>query len=57
LSWASFLAPNYDDRTKLLTLRELMSLLGMFTVIAIPAIVEINDLFQASKHPVKLILV
>ena len=43
LSWASFLAPNYDDRTKLLTLRELMSLLGMFTVIAIPAIVEIND--------------
>ena len=43
LSWASFLAPNYDDRTKLLTLRELMSLMGMFTVIAIPAIVEIND--------------
>ena len=43
LSWASFLAPNYDERTKLLTLRELMSLLGMFSVIAIPAIVEIND--------------
>ena len=43
LSWSSFLAPNYDDRTKLLTLRELMSLLGMFSVIAIPAIVEIND--------------
>ena len=43
LSWSSFLAPNYDDRTKLLTLRELMSLMGMFTVIAIPAIVEIND--------------
>ena len=43
LSWASFLAPNYDDRTKLLTLRELMSLMGMFTVIAIPAIVEISD--------------
>ena len=43
LSWASFLVPNYDDRTKLLTLRELMSLMGMFTVIAIPAIVEIND--------------
>ena len=43
LSWASFLAPNYDDRTKLLTLRELMALVGMFSVIAIPAIVEIND--------------
>jgi len=43
LSWASFLAPNYDDRTKLLTLRELMALLGMFSVIAIPAFVEIND--------------
>ena len=39
LSWASFLSPNYDDRTKLLTLRELMSLMGMFTVIAIPTIV------------------
>ena len=33
LSWASFLAPDYDDRTKLLTLRELMSLFGMFSVI------------------------
>jgi glycoside/pentoside/hexuronide:cation symporter, GPH family len=43
LSWSSFLAPNYDERTRLLTLRELMSLLGMFAVIAIPAIVEIND--------------
>ena len=43
LSWASFLAPDYDDRTKLLTLRELMSLLGMFSVIAIPAFVEISD--------------
>ena len=27
LSWASFLAPDYDDRTKLLTLRELICLL------------------------------
>ena len=43
LSWATFLAPDYDDRTKLLTLRELMALLGMFSVIAIPAVVEIND--------------
>tara|TARA_B100000287_G_scaffold434227_1_gene498122 strand:- start:2142 stop:3482 length:1341 start_codon:yes stop_codon:yes gene_type:complete len=43
LSWSSFLAPNYDERTKLLTLRELMALFGMFSVIAIPAVVEIND--------------
>ena len=43
LSWATFLAPDYDERTKLLTLRELMALLGMFSVIAIPAVVEIND--------------
>ena len=43
LSWATNLAPDYDERTKLLTLRELMALLGMFSVIAIPAIVEIND--------------
>jgi|TARA_B100001059_G_scaffold236562_1_gene287810 Na+/melibiose symporter-like transporter len=43
LSWATFLAPDYDDRTKLLTLRELMALLGMFSVIAIPAFVEITD--------------
>ena len=43
LSWATFLVPDYDERTKLLTLRELMALLGMFSVIAIPAVVEIND--------------
>ena len=43
LSWATFLAPNYDERTKLLTLRELMALFGMFSVIAIPAVVEITD--------------
>ena len=43
LSWATFLAPDYDERTKLLTLRELMALLGMFSVIAIPAVVEITD--------------
>ncbi len=43
LSWSSFLAPNYDERTRLLTLRELMGLLGMFSVIAIPAFVEISD--------------
>ena len=43
LSWATFLAPDYDERTKLLTLRELMALFGMFSVIAIPAVVEITD--------------
>ena len=43
LSWATFLAPDYDERTKLLTLRELMALFGMFSVIAIPAFVEITD--------------
>ena len=43
LSWATFLVPDYDERTKLLTLRELMALLGMFSVIAIPAVVEITD--------------
>ena len=43
LSWATYLAPDYDERTRLLTLRELMALLGMFSVIAIPAIVEISD--------------
>tara|TARA_B100001029_G_C15043865_1_gene445639 strand:+ start:520 stop:1869 length:1350 start_codon:yes stop_codon:yes gene_type:complete len=43
LSWSTFLAPDYDDRTRLLTLRELMALLGMFSVIAIPAFVEISD--------------
>ena len=46
LSWATFLAPDYDDRTRLLTLREFMALLGMFSVIAIPAIVEILSLIH-----------
>ena len=49
LSWSSFLAPNYDDRTKLLTLRELMSLLSMFCVITIPAIVELYDTSLEAK--------
>jgi len=44
LSWASFLAPNYDDRTKLLTLRELMSLMGMFTVIAYQPLLRLMTL-------------
>ena len=43
LSWSSFLASGYDDRTKLLTLREFMALIGMFCVIAIPAFVELYD--------------
>ena len=49
LSWSTFLAPDYDDRTRLLTLRELMALLGMFCVIAIPAIVELYDTSLSAK--------
>jgi len=49
LSWSTFLAPDYDDRTKLLTLRELMALLGMFCVIAIPAFVELYDTSLKAK--------
>ncbi|MDG1184216.1 MAG: MFS transporter [SAR86 cluster bacterium] len=49
LSWSTYLAPDYDDRTRLLTLRELMALLGMFCVIAIPAIVELYDTSLSAK--------
>ena len=49
LSWSTFLAPDYDDRTRLLTLRALMALLGMFCVIAIPAIVELYDTSLSAK--------
>jgi GPH family glycoside/pentoside/hexuronide:cation symporter len=49
LSWSTFIAPDYDDRTRLLTLRELMALLGMFCVIAIPAIVELYDTSLSAK--------
>ena len=49
LSWSTFLAPDYDDRTRLLTLREFMALLGMFCVIAIPAIVELYDTSLSAK--------
>ncbi|MDA1342083.1 MAG: MFS transporter [Proteobacteria bacterium] len=49
LSWSSFLAPNYDERTKLLTLRELIALLSMFCVITIPAIVELFNTSLESK--------
>ncbi len=41
LSWASFIAPNYDDRTRLLTFREFFSLVSTLCVISIPAIIEI----------------
>tara|TARA_B100001113_G_scaffold89273_1_gene71361 strand:+ start:1498 stop:2847 length:1350 start_codon:yes stop_codon:yes gene_type:complete len=58
LSWATFLAPDYDNRTKLLTLRELMALLGMFSVIAIPAVVEINDSsLQAKVHAIGIFVI
>ena len=49
LSWSTFLAPDYDDRTRLLTLREFMALLGMFCVIAIPAVVELYDTSLSAK--------
>ena len=49
LSWSTFIAPDYDDRTRLLTLREFMALLGMFCVIAIPAIVELYDTSLSAK--------
>ena len=49
LSWSTYLAPDYDDRTRLLTLRELMALLGMFCVIAIPAVVELYDTSLTAK--------
>ena len=49
LSWSTFLAPDYDDRTRLLTLREFMALLGMFCVIAIPALVELYDTSLSAK--------
>ena len=49
LSWSTFLAPDYDDRTRLLTLREFMALLGMFCVIVIPAIVELYDTSLSAK--------
>ena len=49
LSWSTFLAADYDDRTRLLTLRELMSLFGMFCVIAIPAFVELYDTSLKAK--------
>ena len=41
LSWSVVLAPDYDKRTNLLTLREVMSLLAALIVIAIPAVIEI----------------
>ena len=49
LSWSSFLVPDYDDRTRLLTLRELMALIGMLCVIAIPAIVELFNTSLEAK--------
>lgn len=49
LSWSVTLAPNYDNRTNLLTLRELMSLVSMFIVITIPAIIEIYTPSMTAK--------
>ncbi len=41
LSWSLIIAPSYDNRTNLMTLREFMALIGMFIVIAIPSVIEI----------------
>ena len=43
LSWASFIAPDYDERTKLLTLREIIAIIATLIVISIPAIIEIYE--------------
>jgi len=41
LSWSTFLAPSYDDKTNLLTLREAVNVFFSLFVLAIPAFVEI----------------
>jgi len=41
LSWSVVLAPSYDERTRLLTAREFVSLISMLIIIALPAIIEI----------------
>ena len=43
LSWASFIAPDYDERTKLLTLREIVAIVATLIVISIPAVIEIYE--------------
>ena len=43
LSWASFIAPEYDERTKLLTLREIIAIIATLIVISIPAVIEIYE--------------
>ena len=43
LSWASFIAPDYDERTKLLTLREIVAIIATLIVISIPAVIEIYE--------------
>ncbi len=41
LSWSVFLAPSYDDKTNLLTLREAVNVFFSLLVLAIPAFVEL----------------
>jgi GPH family glycoside/pentoside/hexuronide:cation symporter len=41
LSWSVVLAPSYDERTRLLTAREFVSLISMLVIIALPALIEI----------------
>ena len=41
LSWSVFLAPSYDDKTNLLTLREAVNVFFSLLVLAIPAFIEL----------------
>ena len=43
LSWASFIAPDYDERIRLLTLREIVAIVATLIVISIPAVIEIYE--------------
>ena len=49
-SWGAELAPDYDDRSRLFTWREVFVLVGMVSVLALPALVELMGVDeQASK--------
>ena len=49
-SWGAELAPDYDDRSRLFTWREVFVLVGMVSVLALPALVELMGVAdQASK--------
>ncbi len=49
-SWGAELAPGYDDRSRLFTWREVFVLVGMVSVLALPALIELMGVDdQASK--------